>query len=209
MDDEGGKFNLIFRFGVIPMTLFSGSFFPIDQLPWTVRWLAIISPLWHGNELARDARPGHRQSGWRSPATWPTCWCCCSSGSGCPASTSRGGWSYERAWRSWFARTSASPNEHPDEHDLAHRRRRAARRAAAPDPPAAPVRRSLPGDHRAVLPGLPDDLVDRPLRLLRAGVLPARAWATGSARWSARSRARTARSATRPSSRPACWPRRR
>jgi lipooligosaccharide transport system permease protein len=55
MDDEGGKFNLIFRFGVIPMTLFSGSFFPIDQLPWAVRWLAIISPLWHGNELARAA----------------------------------------------------------------------------------------------------------------------------------------------------------
>jgi lipooligosaccharide transport system permease protein len=58
MDDEGGKFNLIFRFGVIPMTLFSGSFFPIDQLPWTVRWLAIISRLWHGNELARDAALG-------------------------------------------------------------------------------------------------------------------------------------------------------
>jgi lipooligosaccharide transport system permease protein len=58
MDDEGGKFNLIFRFGVIPMTLFSASFFPIDRLPWAVRWLAIVSPLWHGNELARDAALG-------------------------------------------------------------------------------------------------------------------------------------------------------
>jgi lipooligosaccharide transport system permease protein len=58
MDDEGGKFNLLFRFGVIPMTLFSASFFPIDRLPWAVRWLAIVSPLWHGNELARDAALG-------------------------------------------------------------------------------------------------------------------------------------------------------
>lgn len=58
MEDEGGRFNLLFRFGVIPMTLFSASFFPIDRLPWAVRWLAVISPLWHGNELARDAALG-------------------------------------------------------------------------------------------------------------------------------------------------------
>lgn len=58
MRQEGGKFNLIFRFGVIPMTLFSATFFPIDRLPWAVRWLAVISPLWHGNELARDAALG-------------------------------------------------------------------------------------------------------------------------------------------------------
>ena len=64
MDDEGGSFNLLFRFGVIPMTLFSGSFFPITQLPWAVRWLAMISPLWHGNELARSAALA-RGSGWQ------------------------------------------------------------------------------------------------------------------------------------------------
>jgi lipooligosaccharide transport system permease protein len=58
MKEEGGRFNLIFRFGVIPMTLFSATFFPIDRLPWAVRWLAVISPLWHGNELARDAALG-------------------------------------------------------------------------------------------------------------------------------------------------------
>ncbi len=58
MKEEGGRFNLIFRFGVIPMTLFSATFFPIDRLPWVVRWLAVISPLWHGNELARDAALG-------------------------------------------------------------------------------------------------------------------------------------------------------
>ena len=56
MRSEGGAFNILFRFVVIPMTLFSGSFFPISEMPLSVRWLAWISPLWHGNELARGAR---------------------------------------------------------------------------------------------------------------------------------------------------------
>jgi lipooligosaccharide transport system permease protein len=56
--DEGTAFNVVFRFVVIPMTLFSGSFFPIDALPGIVRPLAWISPLWHGNQLARAAALG-------------------------------------------------------------------------------------------------------------------------------------------------------
>jgi len=52
---EGGAFNVLFRFVLIPMTLFSGSFFPITEIPLAFRWLAWISPLWHGNELARGA----------------------------------------------------------------------------------------------------------------------------------------------------------
>lgn len=57
-DDGPGAFNLVMRFGIIPMTLFSASFFPITQLPWSVRWVAFLSPLWHGNELARGAAIG-------------------------------------------------------------------------------------------------------------------------------------------------------
>lgn len=63
-DDAPTAFNLVLRFGVIPMSLFSASFFPIGQLPWAVRWLAVCSPLWHGNELARDAALGGLP-GWR------------------------------------------------------------------------------------------------------------------------------------------------
>jgi lipooligosaccharide transport system permease protein len=55
MKREGTAFNIVFRFVVIPMTLFSGSFFPISELPPPVRVLAWFSPLWHGNELARAA----------------------------------------------------------------------------------------------------------------------------------------------------------
>jgi lipooligosaccharide transport system permease protein len=63
-DDGPMAFNLLLRFVVLPMTLFSASFFPITQLPWAVRWLAFLSPLWHGNELARDAALGGGLPGW-------------------------------------------------------------------------------------------------------------------------------------------------
>ena len=71
MRSEGGAFNILFRFVLVPMTLFSGSFFPITQMPLAVRWLAWISPLWHGNELARGPRWAGSGSGRRS-VTWRT-----------------------------------------------------------------------------------------------------------------------------------------
>lgn len=52
---EGGAFTGLFRFVVIPMTLFSGTFFPVDRLPVWTRPLVWVSPLWHGTELARAA----------------------------------------------------------------------------------------------------------------------------------------------------------
>ncbi|WP_214410229.1 ABC transporter permease [Sphaerisporangium fuscum] len=51
-------FSLLFRFIMIPATLFSGIFFPVDQLPAVVRPLAYASPLWHGVELDRAATLG-------------------------------------------------------------------------------------------------------------------------------------------------------
>lgn len=51
--DSDSGFNAIFRFGVIPMFLFSGTFFPISQLPDGVRPLAYVTPLWHGVDLCR------------------------------------------------------------------------------------------------------------------------------------------------------------
>lgn len=41
------------RFGITPLFLFSGTFFPIEQLPAAMRPLAYLTPLWHGVELAR------------------------------------------------------------------------------------------------------------------------------------------------------------
>lgn len=51
-NDQG--FTMIFRFGVVPMFLFAGTFFPVDQLPAAMRPVAWATPLWHGTALCRD-----------------------------------------------------------------------------------------------------------------------------------------------------------
>jgi lipooligosaccharide transport system permease protein len=56
---EGQAFNVLFRFVVTPMFLFSGTFYPISQLPTWGQWLAHVSPLWHGTQLARGAAIGN------------------------------------------------------------------------------------------------------------------------------------------------------
>jgi lipooligosaccharide transport system permease protein len=58
MQDSDASFPLIMRLGVLPLFLFSGTFFPISQLPSGLRPFAALSPLWHGVELARDATAG-------------------------------------------------------------------------------------------------------------------------------------------------------
>lgn len=63
IESEGNAFNLLFRFVVTPMFLFSGTFYPIDQLPRWGQYLAYISPLWHGTELARGAAIGGLSAG--------------------------------------------------------------------------------------------------------------------------------------------------
>jgi lipooligosaccharide transport system permease protein len=52
------SFALIFRFGMIPLFLFSGTFFPVTQLPVWIRPLAYATPLWHGVALCRSLSLG-------------------------------------------------------------------------------------------------------------------------------------------------------
>jgi len=52
LKSESG-FALVFRLAVLPMSLFSGAFFPISQLPDSVAWLAYLTPIWHGVDLTR------------------------------------------------------------------------------------------------------------------------------------------------------------
>lgn len=47
------SFTSIFRLVITPLMLFSGTFFPLDQVPLWIRPLAWATPLWHGTELAR------------------------------------------------------------------------------------------------------------------------------------------------------------
>ena len=52
------KFSAIFRWLIMPLFLFSGTFFPIESLPAAIQPIAWISPLWHGVELTRAASLG-------------------------------------------------------------------------------------------------------------------------------------------------------
>jgi lipooligosaccharide transport system permease protein len=58
VEREGTAFASYFRFVLIPMTLFAGTFFPVSQLPFWLRPLAWVTPLWHGTQLARGAALG-------------------------------------------------------------------------------------------------------------------------------------------------------
>jgi lipooligosaccharide transport system permease protein len=62
--ENDSYFALLFRFVVIPSTLFAGVFFPVSQLPALLRPLAYASPLWHAVELCRAAMLG-------SETPWP------------------------------------------------------------------------------------------------------------------------------------------
>lgn len=57
------SFSLLFRFGNIPLFLFSGTFFPVAALPAAVQPVAYASPLWHGVDLCRALMAG-------TPASW-------------------------------------------------------------------------------------------------------------------------------------------
>jgi lipooligosaccharide transport system permease protein len=52
------SFALIFRFGLIPLFLFSGTFFPVSQLPGWAQPIAYATPLWHGVALCRSLSLG-------------------------------------------------------------------------------------------------------------------------------------------------------
>ncbi|GAA0897522.1 ABC transporter permease [Virgisporangium ochraceum] len=71
-----GMFAVLLRFGVIPMTLFAGVFFPVDSLPDVPRWLAYASPLWHGVELGRASTLGiDTEWGWPVHLGYLVLWC--------------------------------------------------------------------------------------------------------------------------------------
>jgi lipooligosaccharide transport system permease protein len=52
------SFAMIFRFGLIPLFLFSGTFFPVSALPGWAQPIAYATPLWHGVVLCRSLSLG-------------------------------------------------------------------------------------------------------------------------------------------------------
>lgn len=66
LTEERGQFQLVQRFIVMPLFLFSGTFFPLSTLPWFLQWIGWISPIWHGTELSRVFSYGHQEPLWLS-----------------------------------------------------------------------------------------------------------------------------------------------
>lgn len=56
--DSDGAFVPVQRFLIIPMFLFSGTFFPVSRLPLPLEWLAYATPLWHAVDLCRELTLG-------------------------------------------------------------------------------------------------------------------------------------------------------
>jgi Nod factor-specific ABC transporter NodJ protein len=56
--ERQGAAGELFKWVVMPLYLFSGTFFPVEQMPTVLRWLAYASPLWHGADLCRSLSLG-------------------------------------------------------------------------------------------------------------------------------------------------------
>jgi lipooligosaccharide transport system permease protein len=56
--DRDLAFAALSRFAIVPMFLFSGTFFPIEELPGALELVAYVTPLWHGVDLARELSLG-------------------------------------------------------------------------------------------------------------------------------------------------------
>ena len=57
------SFSVLMRFLMVPLFLFSGTFFPVTQLPGWLQPVAYVTPLWHGVELCRTLTLGTADPG--------------------------------------------------------------------------------------------------------------------------------------------------
>lgn len=57
--------SIAMRLVIMPMFLFSGTFYPLSTLPMSVQWIGWISPLWHATELGRWLSYGMALPSWQ------------------------------------------------------------------------------------------------------------------------------------------------
>ena len=61
--EKDSVFSTLYRLVLIPLFLFSGTFFPVSQLPRGLQLLADATPLYHGVALCRDLTLGQLHAG--------------------------------------------------------------------------------------------------------------------------------------------------
>ena len=62
LENENIFFTVLNRFVIMPLFLFSGTFYPLTNMPIFLQWIGWISPLWHATELGRWLTYGHEIS---------------------------------------------------------------------------------------------------------------------------------------------------
>jgi lipooligosaccharide transport system permease protein len=55
IEKEDQFFNILSRLVIMPLFLFSGTFFPLSSMPIYLQPIGWVSPLWHATELGREA----------------------------------------------------------------------------------------------------------------------------------------------------------
>ena len=60
---HAGIYDIVFRLGIVPMSLLSGIYFPLGELPAAVRVITVILPLSHGVGLVRMCTLGGLRAG--------------------------------------------------------------------------------------------------------------------------------------------------
>ncbi|MFF9563475.1 ABC transporter permease [Leifsonia sp. NPDC014704] len=66
LEQDTGQIAMLMRFVLLPMSLFSGTFFPLSSMPPFLQWIGWISPLWHSTELSRVFTYGMSEPLWLS-----------------------------------------------------------------------------------------------------------------------------------------------
>jgi len=64
IQEDRGQFAILQRTIILPLTLFSGTIFPLTQLPLYLQWIGWLSPLWHASELGRQFSYGPTEPIW-------------------------------------------------------------------------------------------------------------------------------------------------
>lgn len=62
--EDKGQFPLIMRLIIMPMFLFSGTFYPLSSVPDWLEWVGWLSPLWHASSLGRVVSYGLVEPVW-------------------------------------------------------------------------------------------------------------------------------------------------
>ncbi len=64
--NEDGFLAFTWRLVIMPMFLFSGTFYPLSSLPLALQWIGWISPLWHATQLGRWLSYGMPLEPWQA-----------------------------------------------------------------------------------------------------------------------------------------------